>query len=388
MSKKAKRLVILLAVLVALGAVYGVVAVYNHKQQEKADREAEIAENGFLVKEMDKDQITGFSYQHPHDDEFSDTKYTFVKEGQKWYYKDDKDFPVSQTVLETKLEDLSKVYAKRLLEETDENFATYGLDDPDLLISVSDGRETVTYQIGHYNESTADYYMNIKGTEQVYTVDGTLPVAFGMELYDMVKTKKFPEIRTDQISRVNIKTPERELEFTFDVTDTKTDSETGRTINVGDWYIVNDQGERVKANQSKTSVLISAITGISYVQEVEYNCPEDKLKDYGLDAPAVVITIDYTEEKVDTATIEQRPVGENINEIHYETDTLEKHLTLSLGNTTDTFTFTDDYYAKTSEDNSVLTIEAAVAELFMELNSQDYIVPDKVELASESPARQ
>ncbi len=373
MSKKTKRLVILLGLLAVLAAVYGIVLTVNHRQARKEAEEEEIAENGFLVKEMDMDKITGFSYQHPHDEEFSDKTYVFVKQGKKWHYKDDENFPVNQTVLDTKLEDLSKVYAKRLLEETDENFAAYGLDDPSLIVSVTDGKETITYNIGNYNETTADYYMNIDGTQKVYTVDATLWVAFGMELYDMVQMDKFPEIQADHITHLNVKTADQEMDLTFEVTGTNTDSKTGKITNTGIWHVKDGEGKSVKANQSRTNALVASLVDLSYVQEVEYNCQEDGLAAYGLDHPNAVITIDYTVEEVDMSSVEQVEIQENLNEIHYDSEVVDKQLVLQIGNATDGYIFTDDYYVKTSAGNSIMTIEAATAETLIKLQRDDFV---------------
>lgn len=380
MSKKTKQMVILLGVLVVLLAVYAGITVYNQKQEEQAQKEAEIAENGFVVKEMDIDSIVGFSYEHPNSDEFSDAKYTFSKQGETWYYKDDLDFPVNQTVAKTRVEDLAKVYANRLLEEFDGNFAEYGLDNPVLTVSVTDGKEVITYHIGNYNESTADYYMNIDGTNQVYTVDGTLWMGFAMELYDMVDMSDFPEIQEDHISHLNIKTEKEELDFYFEVTGTQEEASTAKVTNVGEWYIVDGSGNKVKANSSKTSALISAIVGLSYVQEVNYNCQESELVNYGLDTPNVVITIDYTVDQVDHSTVEEVELSENFDEIQYETNTLEKQLVVSIGDATESFAYTDDYYTKTSADTSVVTIEAETAEMFMILERDNFLAIQEIVL--------
>lgn len=380
MSKKTKQMVILLGVFVVLLAVYAGIAVYNQRQEEQARKETEIAENGFVVKEMDMDSIVGFSYEHPNSDEFSNTKYTFSKKGETWYYKDDLDFPVNQMVAQTKAEDLSKVYAKRLLEESNANFAEYGLDHPVLTVSVTDGREVITYHVGNYNESTADYYMNIDGTNQVYTVDGTLWMGFAMELYDMVEMDDFPEIQADHISHFNIKTEKEELDFSFEVTGTQEDASTAKITKVGDWYMIDGEGNKVKANSSKTSALVSSIVDLSYVQEVNYNCQERELSKYGLDAPSVVITIDYTVDQVDHSTVEQVELSENLDEIQYETNTLEKQLVISIGDITESFAYTDDYYTKTSVDSSIVTIEAATAEMFMTLERDHFLAIQEIVL--------
>lgn len=384
MSKKTKRLIILAAVLVVLLAVYLVVYLAGQKKEKQDAHDADVAENGFVIREMKEDEIVGFSYQHVGDENYDDTQYIFSKQGDTWYYKDDLNFPVNQEIAAMRVEELSKVYAKRLLEETDENFAAYGLDAPKLIISVTDGKETITYNLGNYNESTADYYMNIEGTNEVYTVDPTLWVGFSMGLYDMVQMETFPEIQDDHITDLIIETEKDTLTFDFEITGTQEDAANNTVKNVGDWYIIDSEGERVRANNSKVSALVSAIIGTEYVQEVNYNCPDEEMAAYGLDDPAVKITVRYTVDKVDLSSVSQEKVTDNISQIQYNTNTQEYELVLSIGNATDTFAFTDDYYIRTSLNNSVMTIDAQSAETYGSLLRDNFVSIQKIDLPTES----
>lgn len=384
MSKKTKRLIILAAVVVVLLAIYLVVWLAGEKKEKQDAHDADVAENGFVIREMKEDEIVGFSYQHVGDENYDDTQYIFSKQGDTWYYKNDLHFPVNQDIAAMRVEELSKVYAKRLLEETDENFAAYGLDAPKLIISVTDGKETITYNLGNYNESTADYYMNIEGTDEVYTVDPTLWVGFSMGLYDMVQMEKFPEIQDDHITDLIIETANDTLTFDFEITGTQEDTTTNTLKNVGDWYIIDSEGERVRANNSKVSALVTAIVGTEYVQEENYNCPDEEMAVYGLDDPAVKITIRYTVDKVDLSSVSQEQVTDNISEIQYDTNTQEYELVLSIGNATETFAFTDDYYVRTSLNNSVMTIDAQSAETYGSLSRDNFVSIQKIDLPTET----
>lgn len=384
MSKKTKRLIILAAVLVVLLAVYLVVWLVGQKKAQQDAYDADVAKNGFVIREMKEDKIVGFSYQHVGDENYDDTQYIFSKQGDTWYYKNDLHFPVNQDIAAMRVEELSKVYAKRLLEETDENFAAYGLDAPKLIISVTDGKETITYNLGNYNESTADYYMNIEGTNEVYTVDPTLWVGFSMGLYDMVQMETFPEIQDDHITDLIIETKNDTLTFDYEITGTQEDAATNTVKNVGDWYIIDSEGERVRANNSKVSSLVAAIIGTEYVQEANYNCPDEEMAAYGLDDPAVKITICYTVDKVDLSSVSQEQVTDNISEIQYDTNTQAYELVLSIGNATETFAFTDDYYIRTSLNNSVMTIDAQSAETYGSLLRDNFVSVQKIELPTEA----
>ena len=67
---------------------------------------------------------------------------------------------------------LSGLTASRVLDEP-ETLADYGLDDPSLTITATDGDGTAyTFAIGDQNEVTQEYYLLYNGEEdKVYLVD-------------------------------------------------------------------------------------------------------------------------------------------------------------------------------------------------------------------------
>jgi len=372
MSKKMLRLVILLVAIAVLGGVYGVMYVNNQKKAEQEALEAEESENGILIKEMDEDSIVGFSFQHANDDAFSDEKWVFSKQGETWYYKDDLNFPVSTTMIDLLTEDLSAVYANRVLEETDENFATYGLDEPSLIISVTDGKETVTYNIGDYNEATADYYMYMDGDSTVYTVDGTLYADFCVELYDMVDMEDFPTIDADYITHINVNYEGNELDLTFERTSQEED-EDGNVVIEGTWYVMNEDGELVDADQTMCATLASSCVNMTFLQEFDYNYDEEDLAGYGLDDPMLVITVDYSYFEIDEDSVESVEVDENLNEYEYELIETQKQMVVTVGDATNAYLTTTDYYTILSDSTAVMSMDETVLETFMSLDVNNFI---------------
>ncbi len=368
MSKKAKTMGILGGLLLILVIAYASLFIYNARQQSGEEE----SEEGILIGELDAADITGFAFQVNAED-FENDVYTFHKSGDSWMYKDDSKFPVNQNVAEAKVTVLSAVYAKRLLEENPSDLSKYGLDEPVLTVSATDGRQTITYLVGDYNANTETYYIKIKDDPNVYTADGSLWVAFSMNLYDMAKVEEVPEIQLDHITHVNIQNGTDELDFTFNREGTEEEASTGKVTITGTWYIKDESGAIVPANSSKTQLLMNLLIELEYLSEINYNSSESELESYGLLSPSATVTIDYTVDEVDLKTVEQVEVDENVNEIAYETNSVEKQYVLKIGGSSSSYTYNDDYFATAGGSSAVMTVDASTVEMLKGLRAEDYI---------------
>lgn len=375
MSKKAKTIGLLAGILLILVIAYASLLIYNAQKQKEEEAAAEEKENGILISEMEKDKITGFSYQI-NDADYSADVFTFQKKGDNWKYKADEAFPVSHSMVDAKLTILSKVYAKRVLEQKTGDLSKYGLDAPRLTVSATDGNQLVTYLIGDYNANSQTYYLKIKDRDEIYTVDGTLWLAFSLDLYDMAQVEEVPEIQTDHITHVQIKNAEDTVDFTFRREGTETDEKSQKVTITGTWYIEDGNGTLVKANASKTQLLMNILSGFEYNREVNYNCSEEELASYGLDQPVAELTIDYTIDEVDMKSVEQVELEDNLNEIHYETNSVEKQYRLLIGGSSSSYTYEDDCFAISNLSKAVVTVEATNVELLEGLRTADYIAAE------------
>ena len=94
-----------------------------------------------------------------------DTETTFEKKDDSWVKKDDTDFPVNQSTLDSAASSVTSVESDRVLEDVD-NLAEYGLDSPANIIKIvtksedEDGDDTTaTLYVGDENSSTSQYYV-------------------------------------------------------------------------------------------------------------------------------------------------------------------------------------------------------------------------------------
>ena len=117
---RAKRLYILLGVLAA--ACIAAFAVLHLEQ-----RQEEIAESGETVLEIDPDAVQSLSW------EYEGEPLAFHRDGDGWLYDDDEAFPVDGEKIQELLGQFEAFGAAFVITDV-EDYAQYGLDDPELTI--------------------------------------------------------------------------------------------------------------------------------------------------------------------------------------------------------------------------------------------------------------
>ena len=216
-----------------------------------------------------------------------DTETTFEKKDDSWVKKDDTDFPVNQSTLDSAASSVTSVESDRVLEDVDD-LAEYGLDSPANTIKIvtksedEDGDDTTTtLYVGDENSSTSQYYVRKDDDEKtVYLVDSSCVEPFTKTLYDYAQMEDFPAISsTDTITKISV--------------DGDNSYELKKDADTSVWS-VSANGEEDKADSATVSSLVSSFGSMAYNSMADYKC-EDKSK-YGLDKPYSTITVDYQEE--------------------------------------------------------------------------------------------
>ena len=273
MSKKSRNLLIMLVALCILAVGYFALSSFHKKEEAKEQEKQQQEEKGVPVFSVSADSITGLSWQNAGEEE-----YTFIKENKTWYLNSDRNFPLNQELfIKAIVSDVLDIRANRVIENV-EDINQYGFDDPVLTFTITDNKNVSTeFALGQYNESTEIYYLHIEGTDRVYTVDGTLKVAFGLSLYDVANKESYPVMSADTVSAITVKAETNQINL---------------VKNGKDW-LVDKNGEKVKATTVKAEELLNKIISMSYFSEVEYNCPDNKLSEYGLDNPLGEIRLDF-----------------------------------------------------------------------------------------------
>ena len=136
MKNKTVKMILAVAVLVVCcGAYAGVKNYVSHQEQKESEEEEESSTTVFSAS---ADDIESLDFM------VDDTETTFEKNDDTWVKKDEKDFPVNQTTLDSAASSVASIVSDRVLEDVDD-LAEYGLDSPSntikIVSKVSDSEE-------------------------------------------------------------------------------------------------------------------------------------------------------------------------------------------------------------------------------------------------------
>lgn len=279
MKNKTVKMILAVVVLgVCCGAYAGVKTYVAHQEKEESEEESKDSTTVFTAS---TDNIKSLDFM------VDDTETTFEKDNDSWVKKDETDFPVNQSTLDSAASAVASIDSDRVLDDVDD-LSEYGLDSPTNTIKIvtksddEDGDDTTTtLYVGDENSSTSQYYVRKDDDEKtVYLVDSSCVEPFTKTLSDYAQIEDFPAISsTDTITKISVK-GDKSYKLTKDA-DTSV------------WSVKGDSGEE-KADSATVSSLVTSFGSMAYNSLADYKC-EDKSK-YGLDKPYATITVDYQEE--------------------------------------------------------------------------------------------
>lgn len=191
MMKQRKTIFALVIVLVILVGAYAGLMVWN---DQKAKQEEEQEEAAVIHITEDAD-VSAFTYT-----DGSQTM-SFAKEEDSWYYEEDKEIPMSQSVVENIADTIGNLTAVRQLESPDDP-EDYGLTEPDYRITyqTDDGEKVLL--IG--SMTGENYYASMDGSEDIYTIDSTLVSSLLFDLSELVQTDTVPTISSGNLKKVEV----------------------------------------------------------------------------------------------------------------------------------------------------------------------------------------
>ena len=305
MKNKTVKMVLAVVVLgVCCGAYAGVKTYVAHQDQKESEEDSEESTTVFTAS---TDNIKSLDFM------VDDTETTFEKDDDSWVKKDETDFPVNQTTLDSAASAIAFVDSDRVLEDVDD-LSEYGLDSPSNTIKIvtksdeEDGDDiTTTLYVGDENSSTSQYYVRKDDDEKtVYLIDSSCVEPFTKSLNDYAQMDDFPAIsNTDTITKISV--------------DGDNSYELSKDEDTSTWSVKGSEDEE-KADSATVSSLVSSFGSMAYSSLADYKC-DDKSK-YGLDKPYATITVDYQEEVADDAE-QDTESDESVNETTDETSEAE-----------------------------------------------------------------
>ena len=300
--RRQKRLAVLLATLILCIAAAVLISRINFEEKMTGTETTII--------DVESSDITRLAWNY-------EEEVAFVYEDEEWKYEEDDQMPADQELLAEIAENLSSITSDKMVEEP-QALSVYGLDDPTYTLTVETGDTVYEISIGDESFSDDEVYIST-GDDYVYLTNSELIDQISYSLLDCVQKEEIPEMET--VNSVSVDKEEAVEDY--------------RNLD-------NDSTEEA----------VSAMTGFSWTECVDYHAEESELKDYGLDEPDASVTVSYTDED-----------GES-GEFSYE-----------LGQSG------EKYYAKLKDSSIIYTVEqevydAAVNASYEELKPDEAILLD------------
>lgn len=345
MKKKTVKLVSAVVVLGVLCAAYEGVNFYVTSQEEK---ETEENDTSVDLVSLEADDITAVSFTADQNE------VEFDKKDDSWTEKSDANFPVNQDTVDSAVKGVASLTADQEISDV-EDMSQYDLDNPQNTITLTTADGDTSLQIGMESSNNQYYVKKEDDDKNVYLVFSSSIEPFMGTLYDFAESGTFPSVTSATITDVKVD-KENSYELTQDADNL--------------FWNVSDGETTEKADTTKAGTVTSAIGSLTYDKFVDYNCTDDSK--YGFDDPYAVITVKYTEEEAvesdedseadendseatdeaATDTSEDADASdEDSSEDEQETQTVEKTLTIYVGDETG-----DDRYVKVDDSKEVYTI--------------------------------
>lgn len=258
---------ITLCVLLAVFAVVSITAVLVSRHEEKVEQ---IKNSGETISAIPTDSVTALSWTN-EDGTFSFTKYD------TWTYDDDPAFPVDEEKINELLSQFEDFAAAFVIDDV-EDYAQYGLDEPVCTINVTADEESYTVELGDFSKMDEQRYISI-GDSKAYLVSHDPLDEFGAVLRDMIRDDTIPSFDTA-----------KQITFTGAESYTITYDETGTSICADDVYFTDGK----PLDTDNVNEWLTAFISLDLTDYVSYNVTDEELQTFGLDEPALTITLDYS----------------------------------------------------------------------------------------------
>lgn len=266
-----------LAALVVVLAVICIAAFAVNRHEEQKEK---IKNSDETILSINDEDVTAISW------EYEDHSYAFHKDG-SWTYDSDSDFPVSQDEIKKLLDVFSSFDVAFTIDDV-EDYGQYGLDDPVCTIKFTAGDKDYEVKLGDYSKMDEQRYVSI-GDGKVYLAANDPFDTYEVEMTDLIQNDEIPDL-----SDVT------ELTFAGSQSYTSKKDDNKLTYDSDDKYFVEDGGEMIALDTANVDSYIKNITDLTLTDYVTYNAGSDELKKYGLDDPAMTVTVAYNESSDDS----------------------------------------------------------------------------------------
>jgi hypothetical protein len=349
---RSKKLYILLGILAA-------VCVVTFAVSRIEQREEDIKNSDEIIMELDSDTVESLSW------ECESGTYAFHKDG-TWQYDEDDAFPVSEEKIEELLGQFSSFGASFVIEDVDD-FGQYGLDDPVCTIDIATAEESYEIKLGDYSTMDAERYVSI-GDGNVYLVQEDPLELYNVELSTLIDNDETPLY--DEVQELAFEGADSDGTYTVSYQE-----DGGDSYRADDVYFAEADGSSIPLDTTKVNRYLSTLSSLDLTNYVTYDVTDDDLAAYGLDAPELTVTMQYTpsaEASEETGTSDEADASGTD-----ETETFVLHISRDPKEQAEEASSDDDADSDSdddSEEDEEITAYARVGEskIIYQLTTADY----------------
>lgn len=269
--KRYKKVAVLAALLVVICIATFAMTRYEEKQEQ-------IRTSDEIILQIPREDVRSLSW------DYSDgSGLGFNYTGDAWAWQEDAAFPVSEDKIMDILSHFEDFGVTFAIEEVTD-FGQYGLDDPEAILHLETETQSYDIRLGDFSKMDQQRYIDI-GDGNVYLVSEDPMDYISADLSVMILHDDTPDFDTV-------------VDITFageeTGTITRVEGSTDTYAPGEDVYFVEQNGETVPLDTANVQKFLSIVTALNLTDYVTYNVTEDELKAYGLDEPALSVTINYT----------------------------------------------------------------------------------------------
>lgn len=268
--KRSKKLLILVAVLVAAYIATIILTQYEEKQEKIKNSDA-------IILEISVDEVESLAWKS------EEGELAFHKSEETWIYDEDETFPVSEEKIASILSHFESFGVSFIIENV-EDYSQYGLEDPECTLQFTTAEESYEVKLGDFSKMDEQRYVDI-GDGNVYLVS--------QDPMDYLETELSGMILNDEIPYMENVT---KIEFAGSETSTITYVENSTdTYSEEDVYFVEQDGQTLPLDTNKIAAYLDTISYLDLESYATYHATEEELASYGLDEPELSVTVTYTD---------------------------------------------------------------------------------------------
>ena len=267
---RSKRLLILVGVLAVVCAA-AFLATRVQEQQEQVEA------SGETVLAIDAGNVASLAWTS------GEAEYAFHKDG-TWIYDADEAFPVSAEALEELLAPFSSFNAAFVIRDVTD-YAQYGLEEPECTIEIGTAEASYTIALGDMSAMDDQRYVSI-GDGNVYLAVTDPMDAFAVELSDLIDNDEIPQMDTVTA-----------LSLTGAVEESIAYVEAGGpSYSDEDVYFLQSGEESLPLDTDLVEDYLGGIRDLVLTDYATYNATEIELASFGLNDPALTVTVEYEQQ--------------------------------------------------------------------------------------------